>query len=85
MVRSTRVAAAEVPSVPDDQVTLPVPWDPTIIHILGAVINADHPHDRMGALPHQVDAADLWCASNTSMTPVTGQILLAGRGYRTLV
>ena len=37
VVRSTRVAAAEVPSVPDDQVTLPVPWDPTIIHILGTV------------------------------------------------
>ena len=39
---------------PDDQVTLPVPWDPTISHILGAVINADHPHDRMGALPYWV-------------------------------
>ena len=66
VVRSTRVAAAEVPSVPDDQVTLPVPWDPTIIHILGAVINADHPHDRMGALPHQVDAACVWCASSAA-------------------
>ena len=71
---------------PDDQVTLPVPQVPY-----------DHPHPRggqpvltiptnwMGALPRQVDAACVWCASSTGMTPVTGQILLAGRGYRTLV
>lgn len=30
-------------------------------------------------------AACVWCASSTGMTPVTGQILLAGKGCRTLV
>lgn len=30
-------------------------------------------------------AAVVWCASSTGMTPMTGQILLAGKGYRTLV
>ena len=30
-------------------------------------------------------AAVVWCASSTGMTPMTGQILLAGKGCRTLV
>lgn len=30
-------------------------------------------------------AACVWCASSTGMTPMTGQILLAGKGCRTLV
>ena len=77
-------AAAEAPSVPDDQVALPVPWDPTIIHILGAVtayctvptIGWERCPTRLtrpssGALRAQHD-------------PVTGQFSLS-RGRRTLV
>ena len=47
---------------PDDQVTLPVPWDPTIIHILGAVINADHPHELGGCAAPPDYATCVWCA-----------------------
>ena len=41
--------------------------------------------NRVGCAAPPGDAACVWCASNTSMTPVTGQILLAGKGCRTLV
>ena len=79
-------AAAEAPSVPDDQVALPVPWDPTIIHILGAVTAyCTVPTIGSGTQHPPGGAAVVWCASSTGMTPMTGQILLAGKGYRTLV
>lgn len=76
-------AAAEAPSVPDDQVALPVPWDPTIIHILGAVTTMPHhPSREQGWVRStcQGDAAGLWCASRTGMALWRARSFLSGRG-----
>lgn len=40
--------------------------------------------DRMGALLHQVDAPDVWCAWNTDMIPWTGQFFFLIVRHRTL-
>ena len=84
-------AAAEAPWVPGVFRPHPprvFPEGSTIIHILGAVTTMPHhPSREQGWVRStcQGDAAGLWCASSTGMAPVAGQILLVGKGCRTLV